>query len=666
MPRSIPLSPSSSSYCAPQLSNLGGRRSQHRDRLHRTPEVERPPLLPNTVGSGGKYSLGKFFLFGKRRNNNPQAALTPESLELHTKRISSAPPKAVAGEGYSPYYGGLLSNNSPALYLAQSLGPGRVQVAESHGPATTISAAFTRSSRASSFIVKLQAVLGSSCFQFRSSKEEDRVRDQNQPPAPPVASAGLRNSARKSTITVVDRSSAVSPRRVEGSDGEKKPLRESFQSGPAAVDDHIGDDIDQDHHAVPPLATNIHEATTARISSSPLNELLKVPGQREFVWADKYQPKALEDFICNRNKAIHLQLLARKGECGHFIFQGPPGVGKRTMIWAMLREAFGPDYIQASEEFKVFNVQGEVVGSIEVLVKESPRLVEVNLSELKGYEKYVIFELIKETSQKISNNALPCKPPDNCRAIIFYGVDKLSTDAILYIKWLLERYKVCNKIFFCCSDVSKLQAIKNLCTVVQLLPPSRTEIVEVLKFIADKEGIELPHQLAEKITDTSKNNLRQAIRSLEATWHKHYPFAEDQEVLTGWEDDIANVAKNMVQEQSPKLLYIIRGKLQNLVEHDVSPELIFQSLVEEVKKHLDHELLKRRVHNLYVEYSRKDESVYESDKALAHTRKSSVQQFLRIEEFIAKFMSCYKAEATKIMQQESEDHKESEEHISET
>ena len=35
-----------------------------------------------------------------------------------------------------------------------------------------------------------------------------------------------------------------------------------------------------------------------------------------------------------------------KEACGHFIFQGPPGVGKRTMIWAMIREAFGPDCIQ--------------------------------------------------------------------------------------------------------------------------------------------------------------------------------------------------------------------------------------------------------------------------------------------------------------------------------
>ena len=36
---------------------------------------------------------------------------------------------------------------------------------------------------------------------------------------------------------------------------------------------------------------------------------------------------------------------ARGRGCGHFIFVGPPGVGKRTMIWAMLREAFGRDTI---------------------------------------------------------------------------------------------------------------------------------------------------------------------------------------------------------------------------------------------------------------------------------------------------------------------------------
>lgn len=31
-----------------------------------------------------------------------------------------------------------------------------------------------------------------------------------------------------------------------------------------------------------------------------------------------------------------------------------------------------------------------------------------------------------------------------------------------------------------------------------------------------------------------------------------YPFKEDQEILTGWEEDIANIAKNIIEEQSPK------------------------------------------------------------------------------------------------------------------
>ncbi|ONI22112.1 hypothetical protein PRUPE_2G108000 [Prunus persica] len=392
-----------------------------------------------------------------------------------------------------------------------------------------------------------------------------------------------------------------------------------------------------------PLRERVRAATRPKNEIKVMNE-----AQKEYAWADKYQPLCLEDFICNKDKATQLQALARGGACGHFIFEGPPGVGKRTMIWAMLREAFGRDTIHAREEFKAFSLKGEMVGSIEVHVKQSPQHVEVNLSELKGYEKHVIVELMRETQDKTTNKALPCGL-DNCRAIILYEADKLSTDALLYIKWLLERYKGCNKVFFCCSDVSKLQAIKSLCTVVELLPPSKTETVAVLKFIAKQEGIDLPQELAERFAENSKNNFCLAIRSFEATWKKCYPFKENQVILTGWEDNIADIAKNMIEEQSPKQLYIIRGKLQNLIVHGVCPEFIFQSLVAELKKHLD-DSLQDRIESMYDEYNRNDENMFESDKydheemskrLNDHSRKS-IKQFLRIEEFIAKFMSCYK------------------------
>ncbi|KAL5549633.1 hypothetical protein UlMin_004864 [Ulmus minor] len=522
-------------------------------------------------------------------------------------------------KGFSPYYRGLLANYSDPLSsspgfvrAAQSLSPGR----QSH--ATT--AAFSR--------VSLTAtIIGASCFLFEGKKEGD---DEVTP-----TTSGLMKPKPTSAAAAADRVfNSIETRKMKknsdisglgsSSNNQQKPLRESL---------------------FPKAATTDEEVVVERKNE----EIVDDESWREFAWADKYQPKALEDFICNRGKAIELQTLARGGDCGHFIFEGPPGVGKRTMICAMLREAFGPEAIMATEESKTFNIKGEAVGSIEVLVKESPRLIEVNVSELKGYEKHVIFELIKETSRLMSNKSMPCKPPDNCRAIIFYGVDKLSSDAVLYIKWLLERYKVCNKIFFCCSDVSKLQAIKSLCTLVKLLPPSEDEIVQVLQFIASGEGIELPHPLAEKIAHDSKNNLRQAIRSFEATWSNKYPFAEDDKVLCGWEDEIAHIAKNMMQEQSPKQLYVIRGKLQNLIEHDVCPDFIFKSLVEELKGYLE-EHLKRRVHNLYLGYNRKDENVLESEKM-----RRNVHRYLRIEEFIAKFMSCYKAEAAKSVKQETEE-----------
>lgn len=60
-----------------------------------------------------------------------------------------------------------------------------------------------------------------------------------------------------------------------------------------------------------------------------------------------------------------------------------------------------------------------MVGSIEVHVKQSPQHVEVNLSELKGYEKHVIVELMRETQDKTTNKALPCGL-DNCRGIYVY------------------------------------------------------------------------------------------------------------------------------------------------------------------------------------------------------------------------------------------------------
>uniref|UniRef100_A0A6V7QY90 Replication factor C subunit 3 n=1 Tax=Ananas comosus var. bracteatus TaxID=296719 RepID=A0A6V7QY90_ANACO len=294
----------------------------------------------------------------------------------------------------------------------------------------------------------------------------------------------------------------------------------------------------------------------------------------EFVWANKYQPKSLKEFICNRDHAEVLYQMAIKQQCSHFIFEGPPGVGKSTMALAFLRDVFGPDKLKTRNGLKRLELKGELVASIDISMRISDHHVEVNLSELQGYEKYVINALMNETLA-LSAKVGSCDHSD-CRAVVLHEADKLSNDAQHYI-------------------------LKHLCTTVKLLPPSVDEIVEVLEFIAKEESIDLPHHLARKIADNSTHNLRQAIRSFEASWKSNNSFTENQEILTGWEGDIANIAKNIVEEQSPRQLYVIRGKLKKLIEHNVSPDFIFSMLIVELKKNMDEEF-RDKIDDLYQIY----------------------------------------------------------------
>ncbi|XP_051123886.1 uncharacterized protein LOC127246494 isoform X2 [Andrographis paniculata] len=384
-----------------------------------------------------------------------------------------------------------------------------------------------------------------------------------------------------------------------------------------------------------------------------------IVNERKYVWADIYRPVELQHFLCNRSTALSLQTMARgwhdrPEECGHFIFEGSPGVGKRTMMWALLREIFGKDKVEAKEESRTFYLKGEAVPSIQVNLTASPHHVEVNLSELKGYEKHVIVELIK--GKPLMSDATMCATEAKCKAIILHEADKLSIDALSYIRWMLGKFEGCNKVFFCCSDAKKLQVIKPICTSVQLLEPSVTEILEVLTKIAKEENIELPQVLANKIANSSKNNLRQAIRSFEATWHFsgcQAVLKEDQIIKTGWEDKIANIANNVVEEQSPMQLYYIRGEIKNLIEHNVAPEYIFQTLKEELQKILP-EKLQMQFIQLYEEYQNNNSAkkgmlcgdVEEGLSERQHDQKKNVQRFMKIEEFIARFMSWYKGSSS--------------------
>lgn len=119
-----------------------------------------------------------------------------------------------------------------------------------------------------------------------------------------------------------------------------------------------------------------------------------IDNERKYVWADRYRPSLLKDFICNRTTALQLQSRVRNWhnkaeECGHFIFEGSPGVGKRTMIWALLREAFGPDKVQVQQDSYSYDKKKQLNF---IMKKHEPRLYYSQArEESKEFHLKVIF-----------------------------------------------------------------------------------------------------------------------------------------------------------------------------------------------------------------------------------------------------------------------------------
>ncbi|KAL8042488.1 hypothetical protein ABFX02_09G054400 [Erythranthe guttata] len=461
----------------------------------------------------------------------------PKNSDLTEERLHEFNKRYANNTSSSPYYKGL-TDFSLVINREKLSGssPGR----ESHAATS-----FVSSGSRTSFVVKVQE-WGSSCF---TSKRNERLSLSSSASSSSWTKSSSSTKQSHDTRFMTSSSSSASSKVTEtnikttrnDSLSEKKKV--TFPNTSSTTEKPLRERDTEPQPSMmplPPPTVSPPELLPYPLPliSPPQPPAVQAPpplwtpgagggNEREYVWADTYRPYWLQEFLCNRNKALWLKSIVRNWhdkaeQCGHFIFEGNPGVGKRTMIWALLREAFGEDKVQAREECKKFYLKGEAVGSIFVNLLVSPQHVEVNLSELKGYEKHIIVELIKEKNNIPSDTTTLNCNGDNCKAIILHEAEKLSTDALSYIKWMLERFKGCNKVFFCCSDAKKLQPIVPLCTYVQLLEPSVEEILEVLAFIAKREGIQLPQQLAYKIAINSKNNLRQAIRSFEATWHFRY------------------------------------------------------------------------------------------------------------------------------------------------
>uniref|UniRef100_A0A0E0BE44 Replication factor C C-terminal domain-containing protein n=1 Tax=Oryza glumipatula TaxID=40148 RepID=A0A0E0BE44_9ORYZ len=402
------------------------------------------------------------------------------------------------------------------------------------------------------------------------------------------------------------RREAPQPQVANAAVAERRPLREREEAAAKRIHDHhtpaeskaeaasepqvsAGDHSTQssDHSASAvavgrggSIWVRVLPKSVAMVDSPQTSEESTPTAEDKYIWADKYRPNFLNDFICNKDAALELYNQVTAQECNHIIFEGPTSVGKRSMVSALIRDAFATDNLKIEEQTKRFELKGEIAKHIDIRVKISSHHVE---------------------------------------------------------------------------------AVRHLCKVVTLKPPSSDEIIKVLEYIAVQESIDLPRDIARRITMSSGNNLRQAIRSFEATW-------KAKSTIIGFLKAINNPSQlQLCLPRRPcHFDRMGRGNLQ-CSQKNLGGTKPKTNLVAELKRDRDEEF-QNSIDQLASELNhikdcaRQKEQCESGDTGLeirniniegfakeGHDQRETIQCFIKIEEFTVRFMGFYRSLKAKNM-----------------
>ncbi len=186
----------------------------------------------------------------------------------------------------------------------------------------------------------------------------------------------------------------------------------------------------------------------------------------------------------------------------------------------------------------------------------------------------------------------------------------------------MEKYtSACRFILVCNNACKVIEPVRSRCVCIRVSAPTKDEIKDCLAHVAKKEGLVLPVPLADRIATASNRNLRRAILMLETckvkqnplsdtqvqpprimhialqefcifvllatvAWlspqclvistHFPYDFSHQEVEPADWERYVAIIACNIMEEQSPQRLMVVRGQFYELLACCIPPDLLIQ------------------------------------------------------------------------------------------
>ena len=201
------------------------------------------------------------------------------------------------------------------------------------------------------------------------------------------------------------------------------------------------------------------------------------------MWTEKYRPKRLEDIVDHEEIVSRLEGFVAQKDLPHCLFAGPPGTGKTTAALCLAHDLFGEHF------------QGN--------------FLELNASDARGID--VIRTTVKDFARTMSLGDIPFK------ILVLDEADALTPEAQQALRRTMERYtRTCRFILIVNYSSKIIEPIQSRCALFRFPPLNREDIIGMLKFISEKEGVKLEDDGIEAILYVSEGDMRKAINTLQA------------------------------------------------------------------------------------------------------------------------------------------------------
>jgi replication factor C subunit 3/5 len=257
---------------------------------------------------------------------------------------------------------------------------------------------------------------------------------------------------------------------------------------------------------------------------------------------------------------------------------GPNGAGKKTRIMCLLRELYGAGVEKLRIERQQFQTPSNK--TIEMTTLASNYHIEVNASDAGIYDRVVIQEMIKNIAQ---SNQLDSHTQKSFKVVVLTEVDKLTKDAQHALRRTMEKYmSTCRLILSCNSTSRVIPAVRSRCLAIRVAAPTNEQIATIVRQTCKTEGVQIPLELVNKVTQKANRNMRRALLMTETAYVANYPFKSDQEVSEpDWELFLKETAKMIAQQQSVERVIQVRDRLYELLCHCIPADIIFKVTLQE-------------------------------------------------------------------------------------